>query len=84
MISQLEQISNILLYKSHTFGFEFCLFYISLLLDGVKAVKENLLVRETTVAFIFNNYILARENNLVVSSSCKYLCIGQWFEGGLR
>lgn len=84
MISQHNQISNILSYKSHTFGFEFCLFYILFLLGGMKAVKENLLVQDTMVAFIFSNYTLPGENNLVLSLTCKLLCIGQLFEGDLR
>lgn len=83
MISQFNQISHILFYKSHRFGFEFCLFYISFLLGGTKAMKENVLVHEIwfMVAFIFSNY--TREDNLV-SLTCKHLCLGQLFEGGLR
>lgn len=77
----INQISCILFYKSHTFGFEFCLFYISFWLDGRKAIKEKLFVQETMVAFIFSNF--TRENNLM-SFTCKHLCLGQLFEGGLR
>lgn len=51
------------------------------MLGGTKAMKENLLVQETVVAFIFNNY--TRENNLVYFT-CRNLCLGQLFEGGLR
>lgn len=76
MISQPNQFSNILSYKSHTFGFEFCLFYILFLLGGMKAVQENLLVQDTMAAFIFINNTLPRENNLVLSLTCKHLCIG--------
>lgn len=58
--------------KSHTFEFEFLIFYILFLLGGTKAVKENLLVEETMVYLIFSNY----KNNLVLSFTCEHYVLG--------
>lgn len=47
MIRPLNQMSNILLYKSYTFGFEFCLIHVLLLLSGRRARNENPLVQQS-------------------------------------
>lgn len=67
MIRPLKGTGNILLYQSCTFGFEFCLIHILLLLSGGTVVNEN----DYEVPFIINNCALSRGNIFVLSFPCK-------------